>query len=185
MELIILAIVLGAAFGFALDRVGATNPNYIINMLNLKDLHLMRTILFAIAIAAALLFGSLLLGLIDPSHFSVKESYLGVIIGGGLLGIGFAVAGFCPGTGLGAAATGRKDALWFIAGGLVGAFIYMLVYPAAKASGLLEPILGGKSTLGMIEGVSEASLFSFSGEAIGLVLALVLALVAYKLPKKI
>ena len=41
MSHIILAIIIGAAFGFVLDRVGATNPGYIISMLRLGNLHLM------------------------------------------------------------------------------------------------------------------------------------------------
>ncbi|MDD9305295.1 MAG: hypothetical protein HUK40_24410, partial [Desulfobacter sp.] len=68
------------------------------------------------------------LGVIDSGHLSVKSSYIGVIVGGALLGLGFAVAGYCPGTSLTALADGRKDALFFVGGGLVGAFIYTLVY---------------------------------------------------------
>lgn len=65
---IILAIILGAAFGFALDRVGATNPGYIIRMLNLSNLHLMKTILTGIGVASILTFGGLLLGLFDVGN---------------------------------------------------------------------------------------------------------------------
>src|SRR5665811_2618197 len=79
---ITLAILIGAAFGFVLDRIGATNPNYIIRMLNLSDLHLMKTIFAAIGVASILLFAGLLLGLVDPGHLSVKAAYLGVFIGG-------------------------------------------------------------------------------------------------------
>src|SRR5680860_151009 len=139
---ITLAILIGAAFGFVLDRVGATNPNYIIRMLNLSDLHLMKTIVAAIGVASILLFAGLLLGLVDPGHLSVKAAYLGVFIGGLLLGLGFAVAGYCPGTGLTALATGRTDALFFVIGGLVGAGAYMLTYAGIAETGLLESIAG-------------------------------------------
>ena len=101
---IVLAIAIGGAFGFVLDRVGATNPGYIIRMLNLSDLHLMKTILSGIGTASILMFAGLLVGLVDPGHVSIKAAYLGVFIGGLLLGVGFAVAGYCPGTGLTAAA---------------------------------------------------------------------------------
>jgi len=133
---ILLAILIGAAFGFVLDRVGATNPNYIIRMLNLSNLHLMKTILAGIGVASIFLFGGLLLGLVDPGHLSVKTAYLGVFIGGLLLGLGFAVAGYCPGTGLTALATGRVDALFFVIGGLVGAGAYMLTYAGIAETGL-------------------------------------------------
>ncbi len=74
MDMIILAIVIGAAFGFALDRVGATNPNLIIGMLRLGRMHLMKTILLGIGTGSVLLFGGLLLGLVDPGHLSVKAA---------------------------------------------------------------------------------------------------------------
>jgi hypothetical protein len=56
-------------------------------------------------------------GVIDAGNLSVKSSYIGVIVGGALLGLGFAVAGYCSGTGLTALADGRKDALFFRAAG--------------------------------------------------------------------
>lgn len=131
---IFLAIILGILFGFALQRVGATNPQNIINMMRLTDLHLMKAIFFAIGISSTFLFLLMTLGVIDAGHLSVKSSYIGVIVGGVMLGLGFAVAGYCPGTGLTALANGRKDALVFVGGGLVGAMIYTLVYGSIKGS---------------------------------------------------
>ena len=93
MQQILLALLLGGLFGFVLDRIGATNPGYIIKMLNLTDLHLMKTILAGIGVASVLLFGGLVLGLVDVGHMSVKTAYVGVFIGGLLLGTGFAIAG--------------------------------------------------------------------------------------------
>ena len=93
---IILAIILGIFFGFALQRVGANTPQNIINMLRLKDLHLMKAIFFAIGISSTLLFLLLAFGIIDSGHLSVKSSYIGVIVGGAVLGLGFAIAGNAP-----------------------------------------------------------------------------------------
>ena len=67
---------------------------------------------------------------------------VGVLAGGALLGFGRAIAGFCPGTELVAAGTGRKDAVFFILGGLVG-FIYM--YPRLADTMLFNSLLGGLS----------------------------------------
>lgn len=186
MTSIILAVVLGIAFGFVLDRVGATNPGYIIRMLNLQDLHLMRTILLAIGIASVLTFGGLMSGLMDPGHLSVKTAYWGVFIGGLMLGAGFAVSGFCPGTGLTSAATGRKDAMFFVLGGLVGAALYMASFAWVDSTGVLEDIAGGKSTVGAIAGTKYPALFDgLSGEWVGIVLGVIFIAIAAALPAKI
>ncbi|GAB4354239.1 MAG: hypothetical protein Kow00114_03870 [Kiloniellaceae bacterium] len=183
MTQIFLAIVIGGAFGFVLDRVGATNPNYIIGMLRLGNLHLMKTILLAIGASSLLMFLGLWLGLIDPGHLSVKSAYLGVFLGGLLLGLGFAAAGYCPGTGLAAAATGRKDALAFVLGGLLGAAAYMASFAWVESTGVLDAILGGKSTLGAIAGTDYPALMpGLPGELVGIVLGLVLIAVAFLLP---
>lgn len=183
MTTIILAIVIGAAFGFVLDRVGATNPNYIIGMLRLGNLHLMKTILLAIGVSSLLMFLGLMAGVIDPGHLSVKTAYLGVFLGGTLLGLGFAAAGYCPGTGLAAAATGRKDGLAFVLGGLLGAAAYMASFAWVESTGVLDSILGGKVTVGTIAGADYPALMpDLSGEIVGVVLGLVFIAIAFLLP---
>ncbi len=180
----ILAVVLGTAFGFALNRVGATNPENIINMLRLTDLHLMKVILFAIGFASLLLFAGMGLGLLDPGHLSVKASYLGVIVGGLLLGVGFAIAGYCPGTGLAAAATGRIDGIIFVIGGLAGAFVYSLSYETAKSIGLLDHIFGGSATIAVTGNDKFPALISqYPGEMVAGALAIALMVIAAILPK--
>lgn len=186
MNEILLALLIGGAFGFALDRVGATNPGYIIKMLNLTDLHLMKTILAGIGVASVLLFGGLMLGLVDVGHMSVKAAYLGVFLGGLLLGVGFAVAGYCPGTGLTAAATGRLDAVVFVLGGLVGAGAYMASFAWVESTGILDKILGGSSTLGTVSGSNyPAILPGVSGELLGLLMGVAFIVVAAVLPGRL
>lgn len=184
---LVLAIVIGLAFGFVLNRVGATNPENIINMLRLKDLRLMKTILFAVGLAATTLFVGMSAGFIDPGHLSVKSSYLGVVIGGAVLGIGFAISGYCPGTGLAAAATGRKDAWIFAAGGLLGALAFTLSYGFLKDSTTwFDKIAGGSVTLAQTGNEKYASLFpDVSGLAIGLGVGVALMVVAWILPRSI
>lgn len=182
MTSILLAIMIGAAFGAVLDRIGATNPNWIGGMLTLRRLHLMKTILLAIGTGSIMMFGGQMLGLVDVGHMSVKAAYVGVFIGGLMLGTGWAASGYCPGTGVCAAASGRKDALFFIAGGLLGAAAYMATYPAWKASGLLDDFAGGKVTLGSVPGASYDGLMAMSGDLLGIVLGAVFVLVAFVLP---
>lgn len=186
MTSIILAIVIGGAFGFVLDRVGATNPGFIIRMLNLSNLHLMKTIMLAIGLSSVLLFAGLLAGLIDIGHMDVKTAYVGVFVGGLLLGAGFAVSGFCPGTGLTAAATGRKDAMVFVLGGLAGAGAYMGSYAWISTTGLLEKVAGGNSTLGAISGAEGPALFpSVPGEWAGILIGIAFIAIAAALPVRL
>ncbi len=182
---IVLAIILGIIFGFALQRVGATNPQNIINMLRLKDLHLMKAIFFAIGISSALLFLLMTAGVINAGHLSVKSSYIGVIVGGALLGLGFAVAGYCPGTGLTALADGRKDALFFIGGGLLGALIYTMVYGSIKGSWLFNTISGGKVMLATGSDKFQALLPVIPGTLLAVTIGIVFMLIAWKLPDEI
>ncbi len=185
MTTVILALVIGGLFGFVLDRVAATNPQYIIKMLNLTNLHLAKVILLAIGVGSILMFGGQMLGLVDVGHMSVKTAYVGVFFGGILLGIGWALSGFCPGTGVAAAATGRKDALFFIAGGLLGAAAYMATYPSIKAMGLLSKIGGGKVTLGTVPGAKYEGLTGIPGDILGIVLGIVFIVVAFALPERL
>lgn len=181
--MILLAVLLGALFGFALHRAGASNPQNIINMLRLTDLHLMKAILFGIALSSSLLFLSLSIGAVEASHIAVKSSYWGVIIGGAILGIGFAIGGYCPGTGLAALGDGRKDAAFFVLGGLVGALIYMIVYPSIDGTILLQKIAGGKVTLAYIENSGYGSLIqAIPGIAVALGIAALFFLFTWVLP---
>lgn len=185
MTALILATVIGVAFGAVLDRVGASNPSVIGRMLNLTDLTLAKTILLAIGVGSSLMFAGQMIGFVEVGHMSVKSAYIGVIIGGVLLGAGWAIAGFCPGTGVVAAASGRKDALFFIAGGLLGAAAYMVTYPMWKAAGILDAVAGGKVTLGVIPGSKYEGLMAIPGDILGLVLGVCFILLAIALPDRL
>lgn len=183
---IILSVILGTLFGFALHRVGASNPENIINMLRLTDLHLMKAIMFAVGLSSLLLFIGSSAGFIDPSHFDIKSSYIGVIIGGALLGLGFATAGYCPGTGIAAIGDGRRDAVTFVIGGLLGALVYMLVFGSIEKSWLFNNIAGGKVSLALTGNDSFPALISgVPGLLPALILSIIFMLIGWKLPRKI
>ncbi|CAG36651.1 DUF6691 family protein [Desulfotalea psychrophila] len=181
---IVLAIVLGLFFGFVLQKIGAADPQIIIDMLRLKNLHLMKAILLAIGLSSLALFSLLNLGFIDMGNLSVKASYVGVIVGGAIMGLGWAISGFCPGTGLAALGTGRKDALFFVLGGLVGAQLFTLVYAALKGTFLFKS-LGGKMTLAATGNNALQTFFpSISAVLVAGAIAIILILIAWKLPEK-
>ena len=186
--IILFAIIVGLLFGFVLHRVGAGNPQKIINMLRLQDLHLAKVILFGIGSSSLILFILLATGLIDQSHISIKAAYAGVIIGGLIFGVGFAIGGYCPGTCLVGLGGGRKDALSFVIGGLFGAGVFTLMYGWIDSTFpfLFKSIAGGKTTL------ADTGIDKFEGLFAGVpsiaiagTIAIIFMLGAWKLPNKI
>jgi hypothetical protein len=185
MTQIVLALIIGGAFGAVLDRIGATNPNTLINMLALRSLNLMKAILLAIGTAAILIFAGQMVGIVDVGHMSVKTAYWGVLVGGMLLGFGWALSGYCPGTGVCAAATGRYDALVYILGGLLGAGAYALVYAGVRETGLLDGLWGGKVTLGAVPGLDNPALLpGLRGDIVGIVMGALFVVIAFALPSR-
>jgi len=123
----LLGFIIGLLFGAGLFLGGLAEPDKIVGTLRLKDFHAMRTIAVFVLVG---MLGVWLLDLAGMAHFSVKPAYfLSVSIGGALLGIGFGLTGYCPGTGLACAITGRLDALVTVLGMFVGALAYILIYP--------------------------------------------------------
>jgi uncharacterized membrane protein YedE/YeeE len=125
---LLLGFAIGMAFGAVLQLGGASSYRKIMGMLLLRDLSILKMILTGIAVG---LIGIQTLDLVGLAHMDVKATYVvGILLAGGIFGIGFALAGYCPGTGVVAAAEGKRDAFFVVAGGLVGAFAYALVHPA-------------------------------------------------------
>lgn len=181
---ILLAILLGGLFGFALSYVGATGFKNIIKMLRLEDLSLAKIILFAIGFSSILLSLSAMLGIFDISNLSIKTMNLGVIVGGLIFGVAFGAIGTCPGTCIGAiGSNGIKKAISAILGGLVGAFAFSTSYGYLKELGLFDALNIGKITL---FNISEKYPSIFNVGFIGLlVVGAIFMIIAYLIPKSI
>jgi len=73
------------------------------------------------------------IGWLDLSLVYLVPTYLGPqVLGGLVLGVGFVVGGYCPGTSLAALATGRIDGIVYALGLFAGTFVYAEVYPWIK-----------------------------------------------------
>jgi hypothetical protein len=93
----ILGTLVGLAFGAGLYLSDLANPDKIIGTLRLKDFHAMRVIGVFVLSAIA---GVWLLDLAGLANYSVKPAaWLAVGLGGALVGAGFGMTGYCPGTG--------------------------------------------------------------------------------------
>ena len=127
MDTLALGFCVGLFFGGFLFLSGLANPDKIIGTLRLKDLHALRVILLFLLVG---MVGTWLLGLGGWANLSIKPaSLIANAVGGALLGIGFGMTGFCPGTGLACMVSGRIDALVTVIGMLLGALVYILTYP--------------------------------------------------------
>lgn len=150
--LIAISALLGIAFGAVLQRSQVSSPDRIVATLTLRDLTVLKLMVLAIGVTAIGVGGLAALGL---AHLKVKALTLAAVAVGGLVfGLGFAIAGYCPGTCLVGAAEGRKDALFTIAGGLVGALVFALAYPFLKPV-LIDPLSYGSPTLADVSGLGK------------------------------
>ena len=105
------ALLIGIAFGFALERAGLGNARKLAGQFYFTDLTVFKVMFTAIVTA---MLGVFWLGLTDVS---IPETYLLPQLAGGLIfGAGFVCAGLCPGTSCVSAATGSMDGLMVVAG---------------------------------------------------------------------
>ena len=130
---LLIALVIGIGFGFSLEQAGFSSSRKLAGMFYGYDTTVIK-VFFTAAIVA--LIGSQLLsffGLLNLNRVFVNEFYVNAsIVGGIIMGAGFIMGGFCPGTGLCALSTGKIDAMIFFAGGLTGAFLFAETYPYIK-----------------------------------------------------
>ena len=111
----------GLVFGYGLALSGMTRPEVVLSFLTFEDLGLMLVMAGGIAVTAlAFRLGPRLMarppcGTFEPAKGGLRAS---TIVGAALFGIGWGVAGICPGAMLASLGTGN----WPIALGILGAF---------------------------------------------------------------
>ncbi len=133
----------GVAFGTLLEQGHLDRRETIVEQLRLRDRRV------AIAMATAATLGGLGLSGLEAAGLtkrSVKPLQPVAIVGGGVLfGVGLALLGYCPGTGVASAGAGRRDAIVGVLGMLAGAIAFTHLYPRLKSR--LEAGDRGKVTL--------------------------------------
>lgn len=130
---LILAFVLGVGFGFFLERAGFGSAKKLVAQFYLRDLAVFKVMFSAIVTAMLGVTFLAWVGILDLSLVYLVPTYwIAQIIGGLLLGIGFVVGGYCPGTSIASAATGRIDALVYVGGFAVGTLGFALAWPLVE-----------------------------------------------------
>ena len=123
------ALVLGIGFGYVLEQAGFSSSRKLAGVFYGYDFVVLR-VFFTAGITAmmGLLFLSFM-GWIDMSLVYVNPLYVwSAILGGAIMGVGFILGGYCPGTSIVAATVGKLDAMLFLLGSLIGIFIFAHFY---------------------------------------------------------
>jgi hypothetical protein len=124
------ALALGVAFGFALERAGLGSARKLAGQFYGRDLTVLKVMFSAIVTAALGVFWLSRLGLLDASEVFVPPTYLlPQAVGGAVFGVGLVAAGLCPGTSCVAAATGRRDGVAVVGGMLAGVLLFAEAFP--------------------------------------------------------
>lgn len=124
------ALVIGLAFGFALERAGFGSSRKLAGIFYLRDMTVLK-VMFTAVITAMLGLGFFVgLGWVDlPAQVNLLETrYAAQILGGLVFGVGFVMGGWCPGTAAVGAASGKLDALVFLGGTVLGSIGFNETY---------------------------------------------------------
>lgn len=117
----LVAALVGVGFGVALERAGLGSAPKLAGQFTLTDFTVFKVMFTAIITAMLGAFWASRLGVLDLARVYVPETFLAPqLLGGAVFGVGFALAGLCPGTSCVSAATGRGDGLAVVLGFFAG-----------------------------------------------------------------
>lgn len=127
---LIVALLIGIAFGFILEQAGFSSSRKLAGVFYGYDFTVLRVFFTAgvTAMSGVIILGYL--GWLDIDFIYINPTFLqAAILGGVIMGFGFIIGGFCPGTSICGMAIGKIDAMAFVGGGLIGVFLYGELYP--------------------------------------------------------
>jgi hypothetical protein len=154
-----LAVLIGIGFGFVLEQAGFSSTKKLVGLFYGNDFTVLR-VFFTAGVTA--MIGVLLLGhygLLNTDLIYVNPTFLrSAIVGGLIMGIGFVVGGFCPGTSVCAASIGKLDGMAFILGSFLGIYAFAEMYPMIKDFYLADQM--GQLKINDFFGISQ-NLFAF------------------------
>jgi rhodanese-related sulfurtransferase len=126
----IVALFIGIAFGAILEQAGFSTSKKLVGLFYGYDFTVLRVFFTAGIVAMIGVMALEHYGLLDINLVYVNPTFIwSAVIGGLIMGLGFVVGGFCPGTSVCAAAIGKIDAMIFIVGAILGVVVFAEGYP--------------------------------------------------------
>jgi len=149
---LVLALVIGIGFGFFLERAGFGSGRKLAAQFYFTDMTVLKVMFTAILTAMLGIYYLSVVGFMELSLVFLNPTYLvPQIVGGLVLGVGFVIGGYCPGTSCVSAATGKIDGMVFLAGILAGIFVFGELFPLLEGFYNSTPM--GQITLPKLLGV--------------------------------
>lgn len=141
-ERLLLGLVTGVLFGFLLQKGRVAKFHVIVGQFILKDWTVAKVMGTAVVVGSVGVYALVSSG---QANLHVKPFLLaGVLLGGVCFGVGMAVYGYCPGTGVAACGEGKPDAMVGVLGMLAGALAFVVAFPA------LQPVIKGLGDMGKL-----------------------------------
>jgi uncharacterized membrane protein YedE/YeeE len=126
----VIALLLGVAFGFILEASGFSSSRNLAGVFYGYNFVVLRVFFTAVIVAMTGLLYFDYFGWLDLSKIFILPTFVSpMILGAVIMGIGFVMGGFCPGTSFTGIAIGKMDALVFAIGLALGIFIFGETYP--------------------------------------------------------
>jgi uncharacterized membrane protein YedE/YeeE len=170
------AVAVGIAFGFVLERGGFGRAQKLVGQFYGRDMTVLRVMFTGIASAmvGAVILSSVGVLDLEAVQFNYPTFLWPMIVGGLVLGAGFVMSGYCPGTSFVATASGKLDGLATVLGVVAGSLVYAEV----------EPRLGGFQNSGKL-GTFTLSKWLHLPPAVIAALVVALAIVSFVFASKI
>lgn len=161
------ALICGILFGYVLENAGFGSPLKLTAQFKLSDWSVFKVMFTAIVVAAVGLWVLRVVGLLAPDSVAVPAGLMmASAVGGAMVGAGFAIGGYCPGTSVAGIFSGRIDALVFAVGIVLGTAAYAIAFgPAIQAMKDIGQLAQG-DTFTEVYGVPEWVVLGIMGAAL-------------------
>jgi len=127
----VVAFIIGFGFGTALEKAGFGNARKLTAQFYLHDMAVYKVMFTAVVTSMFLTQAAAAMGLLSFERLFVPPTYVWPqIVGGLLLGVGFVVGGYCPGTSVVSVASGKLDGMVYVLGFFAGLAVFPFVFDA-------------------------------------------------------